>query len=139
MAMSSLEMLAHAVQGIAAQQAAYICPLIDARRMEAYSQLFDQTISPQNKPEAILFEEKPFDALLKKEKVVFTGDGLEKAVPLLEGYSNAILLPQWPQGLAHVGLHLQRKFIQNDFEQLALFEPFYLKGVRITRSKKQQK
>lgn len=138
LSLSTLEMLALSAQPIAKQLNAHICPMIDARRMENYAQVFDQHMIAQSEPEAVLLEESPFDDLLKKEKVLFVGDGVEKAIPLLEQYEGAFFQVAWPDGLAHVGGILVKKLEEDQEENLALFEPFYLKAVRIMKSKKKK-
>ncbi|MFK7968718.1 MAG: tRNA (adenosine(37)-N6)-threonylcarbamoyltransferase complex dimerization subunit type 1 TsaB [Bacteroidia bacterium] len=138
LSLSSLEMLALAARPAASQLDAAIYPLIDARRMEVFAQMFDKKGKAQNEAQALLLEEQPFDELLQKEKVLFVGDGVTKAIPLLESFDNAYFIEEWPEGLAAIGPRLTEKLTNNEVENLALFEPFYLKGVRITQSKKKK-
>ncbi|HBR12225.1 MAG TPA: tRNA (adenosine(37)-N6)-threonylcarbamoyltransferase complex dimerization subunit type 1 TsaB [Chryseobacterium sp.] len=111
-----------------------IIPLIDARRMEVYTAIFDgksgEMISPT---EAKILDENSFSELIDK-KVLFIGDGAKKAQELLSsfggaggGLPNADYKPDiYPSAKGLIKKAVE-KFNQQDFEDVAYFEPFYLK------------
>ncbi len=104
------------------------CPMIDARRMEVYAAVFDAGIEEVKPTEAVIVDENSFSDLLKNNTVVFAGDGAAKCKPLLEHNDNAIFLVKeiFPSAKYMAKLALQR-YTGNLFEDIAYFEPFYLK------------
>lgn len=133
---TSLQMLAWAASGIAAKLGAQILPLIDARRMEAYGQLFGPQGDAIAEPAAILLESYDWESQLSGKPLVLIGDAVEKTIPLLTSFSHVYPFPAWPQGLAHIGQHIQKMYNQAQFASVVHFEPFYLKSVRITQKGK---
>ena len=65
--------------------------------------------------------------LLKNNKVLFFGDGAEKCREVLGNNPNAHFLPGFTNSATHLTKKAAEKFIQKDFEDVAYFEPFYLK------------
>ena len=102
------------------------CPMIDARRMEVYTELVDTTLQPVQPVQALVVEEGSFDALLSEKKVAFCGNGMPKCRPLLEKHPNALFADAEISAGNMVGIAYQ-KFIKGEFEDVAYFEPFYLK------------
>lgn len=103
------------------------CPLIDARRMEVYFALFDKDLCFVESTAAIILDETILAKQLKKSKIYFFGDGAEKLNPLLANNENAVFDSDFsPTAVGMVNL-AEKKFNSNDFENLAYFEPFYLK------------
>ncbi len=111
-----------------------IIPLIDARRMEVYTAFFDGNSGEMIKEtEAKILDENSFSELADK-KVLFIGDGAKKFQELLSSFGGAGGgLPNaefksdiYPSAKGLIKKSVQ-KFNQNDFEDTAYFEPFYLK------------
>jgi tRNA threonylcarbamoyladenosine biosynthesis protein TsaB len=103
------------------------CPMIDARRMEVYSALFDSELKAVRETQAEIIDENSFKDLLSSKKIVFAGDGADKCERILGAnpkvYFISDLLPS-----AHFLAPLSEKKFQNgSFEDVAYFEPFYLK------------
>jgi tRNA threonylcarbamoyladenosine biosynthesis protein TsaB len=101
--------------------------MIDARRMEVYTALFDaagQRIKPTT---AEIIDENSFADLLTTRQIMFFGDGAEKCQAVLQSNPNA----QFSNGFVNSARYLTdraaAKFAQSDFEDIAYFEPFYLK------------
>ena len=102
------------------------CPMIDARRMEVYTELVDTALQTVQPVQALVVEEGCFDTLLSEKKVVFCGNGMPKCRPLLEKYPNALFADAEISAENMIGIAYQ-KFIKGEFEDVAYFEPFYLK------------
>jgi len=75
---------------------------------------------------SLIVEENSFDELLSRHKIVFCGNGMEKCRPILEKYPNAIFSDADISSQNMVSI-AYNKFLQKDFENVAYFEPFYLK------------
>lgn len=104
------------------------CPMIDARRMEVYAAVFDGENACVRPTEAVIMNEASFRDLLTDHKIVFFGDGAAKCKPLLESHPNAVFLPQDVRPSARTIGQLGAVAFQNgQFEDVAAFEPYYLK------------
>jgi tRNA threonylcarbamoyladenosine biosynthesis protein TsaB len=102
-----------------------IIPMIDARRMEVYSAIFNSKNEMIREVKAEVLTENSFDDFL--ETVYFIGDSNEKAKTILTK-SNFVFLDQicYPSAKEMSQLSF-RKFQNNDFVDVAYFEPYYLK------------
>ena len=101
------------------------CPMIDARRMEVYSAFFDINNTEVRKIQADIINENSYKKELEK-KVVFFGDGSEKIIEKIKD-KNAIFVSDIHPSAKNMGLLSYQKFTKSLFEDLAYFEPFYLK------------
>ena len=101
------------------------CPMIDARRMEVYSAFFDINNTEVRKIQADIIDENSYKKELKK-KVVFFGDGSEKIKEKIK-HKNAMFISDIHPSAKNMGLLSYQKFNKSLFEDLAYFEPFYLK------------
>ena len=101
------------------------CPMIDARRMEVYSAFFDINNTEVRKIQADIIDENSYKKELEK-KVVFFGDGSEKLIEKIKD-KNAIFVSDIHPSAKNMGLLSYQKFTKSLFEDLAYFEPFYLK------------
>jgi tRNA threonylcarbamoyladenosine biosynthesis protein TsaB len=135
LSMSSLEGLAWQVQELAAQLDAWICPMIDARRMEVYCEVFDNQMVSRQKVQARIIDATAFDTLLAERKVIFLGDGAAKCKPVLGHMPNALFLSQTLSTAASMGTGLYQRYQAGSFEDLVSFEPFYLKDFVATKPK----
>lgn len=103
------------------------CPMIDAGRMEVYSALYDAKYNSHQLPVAVIVDENLFSEKIKDENIYFFGDGAEKCKSILSGNKNFIFYPEvLPSARFMAGIAFE-KFSTKIFENLALFEPFYLK------------
>ena len=132
----SLEALAWQVKETAAALDAWICPMIDARRMEVYCAFYDADINEQRPIKAQILEADTFQDILEERKVIFLGDGSAKSKAVFGEHPNAIILSEQLSSAASVGTVLHQKFLSEDFEDLVRFEPFYLKDFVATKPKK---
>lgn len=110
-----------------------LCPMIDARRMEVYAELFDTSLVPQSEVVAEVVTDKSFfEVQLRRKKLVIFGSGAEKCRGVLEWADYAEVAPS-ARGLC---AEAERKLQAGEKEDVAYFEPFYLKDFVVTASKK---
>lgn len=131
---SSLESLA--VLAMAQQptidESTILSAMIDARRMEVYMQLFDNELQPLSQAEAKVIEEGSFDSYKEHgQRVILFGDGAAKCAEVT-GCEMIEVKPS-AQGVAWLAYE---KLQRGDVEDVAYFEPFYLKEANITESKR---
>ncbi|WP_026629616.1 tRNA (adenosine(37)-N6)-threonylcarbamoyltransferase complex dimerization subunit type 1 TsaB [Dyadobacter alkalitolerans] len=114
-----------------------LCPMIDARRMEVYAAVFDSTNNFVQETQAIIMDENSFQELLADHKVVFFGDGAAKCEALLGDHPNAVFPKREIRPSAVTIGELAVKAFENaQFEDVAAFEPYYLKDFMSPPSKK---
>lgn len=126
----TLESLAHKVE----LQKGCIVAMLDARRMEVYSAVFDngyQCIEPTS---AKILDATSYTDILQDQSVYFVGNGVEKTQSIIN-HPNAYFDAQLPSAQQMCGLSFS-KFQAKNFEDLAYFEPFYLKDFIAIPSKK---
>lgn len=112
-----------------------ICPMLDARRMEVYCMLLDAQLNEVEKVHAKIMDETSFEEEFKTKKIVFVGDAVEKCKEILT-HKNAILKTDIFPSAKSMGKIAFEKYQQQQFEDVAYFEPFYLKSPNITTPKK---
>ncbi len=101
------------------------CPMIDARRMEVFTALYDSNLQPVSDPCAMILDENSFAYRLLKNKILFFGNGAKKW-ELIFNHENASFIPVLSNPLAMSKL-AYKKYGHNDFADLAYSEPLYLK------------
>ncbi len=113
----------------------YIIPLLDARRMEVYTAVFDGNSGKMlTETEARILDETSFQEFADK-KVIFVGDGASKAQEILQlpkAEFNANVYPS----AKYLVKKATEKFNNSEFENVAYFEPFYLKEFQGVKKKK---
>lgn len=113
----------------------YFCPMIDARRMEVYCAIYDKNLHEKIPTSAVIIDENSFSEILEKNQIVFFGDGAEKCREKLSHHKNALFIENiYPSAIAMAELS-EQAFANNKFEDVAYFEPFYLKEF-VTQAKK---
>jgi tRNA threonylcarbamoyladenosine biosynthesis protein TsaB len=105
--------------------------MLDARRMEVYSAIFDKSYSKINEVQAEILTENSYAEIT--DTIYFIGDCQEKCKTVLTA-TNFHFLPEivFPSANEMSALSFE-KFINADFEDVAYFEPFYLKDFLITK------
>lgn len=105
---------------------ALLCPMLDARRMEVYAALFDRSLREVRPTQADIVDGDTYRAFLDERPVYFFGNGAAKCMEVID-HPNArfiegvVPLARWMFPLA------ERRFFDQKFEDVAYFEPFYLK------------
>ena len=113
---------------------ALLCPMIDARRMEVYTQLFDGRGVAKSEVEAKVIDAESFrDEIAAASEFVIFGNGAAKCVGTMPPSVKLIDVKPSARGMARLA---QRVLDEGRTEDVAYFEPFYLKDFVITVSKK---
>ena len=137
---STLYALAHElIQVIPAAQQYLFCPMIDARRMEVYSCLVNSDLQELMPIAPIILSETTFQDYLAKQPVVFFGSGAAKYQKMIEHFSNTLFVNSIALSARSIGALAVEKYEKQIFEDVAYYEPFYLKDVYITTSSKANK
>lgn len=126
---STLETLSHQIDCIEGR----IVTMLDARRMEVYSAVFDSKHNQIKEIKAEILDENSFSEHLSEVKVYFIGTGVEKAKTIIT-HSNAIFIDKKLPSAKYMGKLAYRKFIANHFEDVAYFEPYYLKDFILNKA-----
>jgi tRNA threonylcarbamoyladenosine biosynthesis protein TsaB len=121
-AVNTLEMMAHAVKR---EEADFICPLIDARRMEVFMAVYNKNLQEIIKPCALIIQPDSFDPLLASGKILFSGNGSKKLTNIIV-HSNASFnnIDASAADMVHLS---EKAFIEKKFADLAYVEPLYIK------------
>ena len=114
---------------------ALFCPMIDARRMEVYTALYNYKNEIIADVYAKIIDEKSFDEELKKNEIYFFGDGANKCSTIITDKNCNFITDFLPSAKYLVNI-AEQKFRDKDFEDIAYFEPFYLKNFIATTPKK---
>jgi len=112
-----------------------LCPMIDARRMEVYTALFDAKGNVVKPTSAEIIDEHSFSEQLSTQKILFFGDGAEKCQATLGGNANAIFNTEFANSATYLNNKALQKYAAAQFEDVAYFEPFYLKDFLVTQKK----
>ena len=118
-----------------ADEASLLCPMLDARRMEVYAGLYNRALKPVRPIQADVVTADTYRKWLDNGPVYFFGNGAAKCMDVIN-HPNARLiedvepLAKWMMPLA------ERRFLNGQFEDVAYFEPFYLKDFVAKEPKK---
>lgn len=102
------------------------CPMIDARRMEVYAAVYNSNLEEVRETRADIIETDSFSDYLEKSRVCFFGDGANKCKETII-HPNAVFEDDIFPSAANMSILAYQKFQQKQFEDVAYFEPFYLK------------
>ena len=103
----------------------FYCPMIDARRMEVFAAIYDQANNEVREVRADIVDANIYSDFLQ-EKVLFFGDGAFKCKEIIR-HPNAHFLDGFFPSARHMGALGIKKFMDKEFENIAYFEPYYLK------------
>jgi len=103
-----------------------LAPMIDARRMEVYTALFDNQLNQINEIQAQIITSDTFSPFLEKQKIAFLGNGAAKCKKTIT-HKNAFFYDDIFPLASAMALPAQKLFEKKCFEDTAYFEPFYLK------------
>lgn len=117
------------------EENALLCPMIDARRMEVYSQFFDRALKEVRSINADIVENNTYDDILAQQPVYFFGNGAEKCHEVLT-HRNAHII----EGIVPLAKNMyplaEKRMANEQFEDVAYFVPFYLKDFVAKEAKK---
>lgn len=103
------------------------CPMLDARRMEVYCAMYDVELNEVIAVNAAIIDERSFSVWFDKHKILFFGDGAEKCQPVFKSNPSALFQSDYQISATTMLRISQSKFEAEDFEDVAYFEPYYLK------------
>lgn len=135
-AVNTLEAMAqHTLLSSHKKENTLLCPMIDARRMEVFCGLLNHQGQWVKETEAVIVDENSFAQQLAAQTVVFFGNGAEKCKTAINN-PNAVFVDGVEPSATYTGQIAWEKYSQQMFEDVAYFEPFYLKEFMITTPKK---
>ena len=111
---------------------AVLCPMVDARRMEVYTQLFDAAGNQLSEVSAEVVDENTFADIRRDKQLVIFGNGARKCCEVMSDATYIEVAPS-ARGLARKA---EQKLSAGQVEDIAYFEPFYLKDFVVIPSKK---
>lgn len=112
--------------GAAITPASLLCPMLDARRMEVYTALHDYMGNPVSEISAKIIDNQSFAEELQNHIVWFFGNGAEKCKSVI-GHPNARFISGFHASARFMSSLAESSYEQKKFEDVAYFEPFYLK------------
>lgn len=132
---NTLELIAFTASQGSLRKEALICPMIDARRMEVYTALYTNALDVVKAISAEIVTDEFLIEKLDKQPVVFAGDGAAKCKETIT-HEGAVFLEGVIPLAENMAQLATSKFKMSDFEDVAYFEPFYLKEFVATTPKK---
>ncbi len=134
-AIPTLEVMTHTAIGrYVLDSGGLFCPMLDARRMEVYSALFDAMLAPVRKTVAEVITADSYAELLRKSEVCFFGNGAAKCKDVITSPNACFLDDVYPLAVEMIPL-AEKAWEAGRFEDVAYFEPFYLKEFQATIAK----
>ncbi len=118
----TLDSLAHQVE----MDHGVIVSMLDARRMEVYSAIYNSDYNQIRDTEAQILDETSFKHYLEQGNVYFIGNGVEKTKALIR-HANAIFVEDRLPSAKEMDILAYNKYNAGNFEDVAYFEPYYLK------------
>jgi len=128
-AVDTLQAMAYVIQQNVKNKSGSVIlqPMIDARRMEVYTAIFDLKMNQLKTVSADIVDEHYFDHLQPNEIVVLGGNGAEKFRDLFAGNQQIVFVDTNVHTSTAVALVARQKLETNDFADVVYYEPFYLK------------
>lgn len=108
------------------EEGALLCPMIDARRMEVYSQIFDRSLQQVRQIKAEVVETGTFNTWLDRQPVYFFGNGAAKCKTVIQ-HPNAHFIDDVKPLAKYMFPLAEKRIARQQFEDVAYFVPFYLK------------
>ena len=113
----------------------FICPMIDARRMEVFTKMLDNDFNEVEKDKALILDDKSFNDIGGGKLIYFFGDGSNKFQKITNN-KNFHFIDNIISSSKHMGELANIKYENNQFENLTTFEPFYIKDFFIVNKNK---
>jgi tRNA threonylcarbamoyladenosine biosynthesis protein TsaB len=124
-AINTLKMIAYAIKDTGIKHENIICPMIDARRMEVFTALYDIDLIEKQSVQAMVIDENSFSAMLTENKIVFGGNGCKKLQKIISS-TNATFIDVGINA-SHLAELSSNCFRNKEFVSLAYTEPLYIK------------
>ena len=113
----------------------FICPMIDARRMEVFTKMLDNDFNEVEKDKALILDDKSFNDIGGGKSIYFFGDGSNKFQKIINN-KNFHFIDNIISSSKNMGELANIKYENNQFENLTTFEPFYIKDFFIVNKNK---
>jgi len=108
------------------EEGALLCPMIDARRMEVYSALYDRALREVRGVQADVVDGSTYEQYLREQPIYFFGNGAEKCMDVIAN-ANARLIKDVQPVAKWMFPIAEKRFFNGQFEDVAYFVPYYLK------------
>ncbi len=135
MVQSALQKIKKEDPAVMLDENAILCPMIDARRMEVYMALFDHKGNRKQKDTAVVIDAHTFSMISPDQNLVYFGSGAAKCRELISRKNSHFIDGIFPSAGAMVSRSLQL-YRDNIHENMAYFEPYYLKDFIATTPRK---
>jgi tRNA threonylcarbamoyladenosine biosynthesis protein TsaB len=126
-AVETLQAMADGMAASIKDEELLLCPMIDARRMEVYTALFDAEGNRITSTSAEIIDESSYAKLLDEHKILFFGDGAAKCREVLGKHINATFNIEFANSAIYLSKGALAAYKAQAFEDVAYFEPYYLK------------
>ncbi len=110
------------------------CSMIDARRMEVYTAMYDANLDKVDETRALVVDSQSFAELLKTKRIAFYGDGAGKCRQVIDS-DNAVFVDDVCPLASNMAQLAEDAYANADFKDVAYFDPFYLKDFVATVAK----
>ncbi len=135
LSVNTLQVMANQViKNIEIDEQTWLCPMIDARRMEVYTSFYDKNLHLIRDIQAEIIDENSYSDVLKEQKILCFGNGAEKCKKVLTNPNMEFIDNIHPLAKDMVEL-AEKAFLNKEFQDVAYFEPFYLKEFVATTPK----
>jgi len=124
--------LTEAYRRISGDTESLACPMLDARRMEVYSAVYDNELKAVVNPAAVVVDNATYKELLLSESIAFFGDGAAKCQAMYKDFASAKFISDIFLSAIDMAPIAESRFQNNQFEALDSFEPDYLKAFYTT-------
>jgi tRNA threonylcarbamoyladenosine biosynthesis protein TsaB len=111
------------------------CPMLDARRMEVYYAIYDSCGNKKKEISAEIITEESFLNMSESQKIIFFGDGAVKCKEVINR-ENAVFAEDFMISASYMQKPVLQAFKKSSFEDVAYFEPFYLKDFITSKPRK---
>jgi len=128
--LNTLELMSFAASGYA-EPADLLCPMLDARRMEVFTAIYDATLKTLLAPCAMVLDTESFKDWSSNNRILFFGSGAEKWKNL-QSHDNLVFLAS-NYGQNHTSTFSNRRYIAKEFDSLAYSTPIYIKDFHSNR------
>jgi tRNA threonylcarbamoyladenosine biosynthesis protein TsaB len=131
-AIPSLEAMAHhvisnsAIYAAAANEQSLFCPMIDARRMEVYTAIYNNQLVKLKEIQADIIDHQSYASFLHNHKILFFGNGAAKCRTIIQ-HPNALFLDNVTTSASYMAGLAEAAFLAANFVDVAYYEPYYLK------------
>ncbi len=123
------------VTDLPSENTTLFCPMIDARRQEVYYALYDSNGSAVRPVRAEIINSDTFSDIPVSTKIIIFGDGAEKCKELIKR-DNVVFQTDFRISAAYMHMPVIQALKENRYEDVAYFEPFYLKDFITTKPRK---